>query len=78
MTLEVLIEWHRQRAGECFAILARVTRMPKAEADALQATAQFHIEAVRLLKSCELSLVRIAAEPKALAASYLPGQAATT
>jgi hypothetical protein len=25
--------------------------MPKAEADALQATAQFHIEAVRLLQS---------------------------
>jgi hypothetical protein len=33
-------------AGECYAILARVTRMPKAEANALQAAAQFHIEAV--------------------------------
>jgi len=32
------------------AILARVTHMPKAEADALQATSQFHIEAVRRLQ----------------------------
>jgi len=36
MTLEMLIEWHQQCAGECFAILARATHMPKAEADALE------------------------------------------
>jgi hypothetical protein len=53
MTLEMLIAWHQQRAGECFAILARATYMPKAEADALQATAQFHIEAVRLLRTLQ-------------------------
>ena len=51
MTLEMLIQWHQQRAGECFAILARATHMPQSEADALQATAQFHIEAVRLLQT---------------------------
>jgi hypothetical protein len=50
MTLDMLIMWHQQRAGECFAILARATHMPKAEADALQAPARFHIEAVRLLQ----------------------------
>ena len=50
MTLETLIAWHQHRAGECFAILSRATHMPKGEADALQATAQFHIEAVRLLQ----------------------------
>jgi hypothetical protein len=46
MTLE-------QRAGECFAILSRATHMPKAGAEALKATAQFHIEAVRLLQTFE-------------------------
>jgi hypothetical protein len=51
MTLETLITWHQQRAGECFAILTRATHMPKAEADALQATAQFRIEAVCLLQT---------------------------
>jgi len=50
VTLETLIAWHQQRAGECFAILSRATHMPKAEADALKATTQFHIEAVRLLQ----------------------------
>jgi hypothetical protein len=40
---QVLITRHQQCAGECFAILARATRMPKAEAEALKATAQFHI-----------------------------------
>jgi hypothetical protein len=49
MPLEMLIAWHQQRAGDCFAILSRATHMPKIEADALKATAQFHIEAVRLL-----------------------------
>jgi hypothetical protein len=53
MTLEVLIAWHQQREGECFAILARATHMPKAETEALKATAQFHIEAVHLLQSLE-------------------------
>ena len=42
-----------EREGECFAILARATHMPKVEADALQATAQFHIEAVRLLQTLQ-------------------------
>ena len=51
ITLEMLIAWHQQRAGECFAILARATHIPKAEAEALKATAQFHIEAVCLLQS---------------------------
>jgi hypothetical protein len=51
MTLEMLIAWHQQREGKCFAILARATHMPKAEAEALKATAQFHIEAVRLLQT---------------------------
>jgi hypothetical protein len=51
MTLEMLITRHQQCAGECFAILARDTRMPKVEAEALKATAQFHIEAVRLLQT---------------------------
>ena len=53
MTVEMLIAWHQQREGECFAILARATHMPKAETDALQATAQFHIEAVRLLHTLQ-------------------------
>jgi hypothetical protein len=51
---ETLAEWHQQRAGECYAILARVIHMPKAEAQALQAAAQFHIEAVRRLLSGSL------------------------
>jgi hypothetical protein len=51
MTLETWITWHQQRAGECFAILARATHMPKAEEEALKATVQFHIEAVRLLQT---------------------------
>jgi len=42
MTLEILIAWHQQRAGECFAILSRVTHRPKAEV---------HIEAARLLQT---------------------------
>jgi hypothetical protein len=50
MTLEMLIQWHQQRAGDCFAILARATHMPKIEAD-VKATAQFHIEAVPLLQT---------------------------
>ena len=50
MTLEMLIEWHQERAADCFTTLARGTLMPKAEADALQARAQFHIEAVRRLQ----------------------------
>jgi hypothetical protein len=51
MTVEMLIAWHQQREGECLALLACATHMPKVEADALQATAQFHIEAVRLLQT---------------------------
>jgi hypothetical protein len=54
MTLEMLITWHQHRAGECFAILSRARHMPKAEAEALKATAQFHIEAVRLLETFKL------------------------
>src|SRR5690348_14589280 len=49
VTLEMLIEWHQRRAGDCFAALSRATIMPKAETQALKATAQFHIAAVRLL-----------------------------
>jgi hypothetical protein len=53
ITLETLIEWHQQRAADCFMILARATLMPKAEMQALRATAQFHIAAVRLLQTFE-------------------------
>jgi len=53
MTLEMLITWHQQCAGECFAILSRATHMPKVETEALKATTQFHIEAVRLLQTFE-------------------------
>jgi hypothetical protein len=49
----MLIQWHQQRAADCFALVARVTHMPKVDADALKATAQFHIEAVRLLQTLE-------------------------
>jgi len=51
MTLEMLIAWHQRRAADCFDLVSRVTHMPKVDADALKATAQFHIEAARLLQS---------------------------
>jgi hypothetical protein len=51
MTLEMLIQWHQQRAADCFELAQRVTHMPKVDADALRATATFHIEAVRLLQT---------------------------
>jgi hypothetical protein len=51
LTKEMLIAWHQQRAADCFDLVARVTHMPKVDADALKATAQFHIEAVRLLQT---------------------------
>jgi hypothetical protein len=51
MTLEMLIAWHQQRAADCFELAQRVTHMPKVDADALRATATFHIEAVRLLQT---------------------------
>jgi hypothetical protein len=51
ITLETLIEWHQHRAADCFTTLSRATLMPKSETQALQATAQFHIAAVRLLRA---------------------------
>jgi hypothetical protein len=51
MTLETLIERRQQRAADCFDLAARVTHMPKLDADALRATARFHIETVRLLQT---------------------------
>jgi len=53
ITLEALIEWHQQRAANCFTTLARATLMPKSETQALKATAQFHIAAVRLLQTLQ-------------------------
>jgi hypothetical protein len=51
ITLEALIAWHQQRAADCFTTSVRATLMPKSEMQALQGTAQFHIEAVRLVQT---------------------------
>jgi hypothetical protein len=51
MTLETLIAWHQQRAGDCFSVMARATYVPESEAQRLKALAQFHIEAVCLLQT---------------------------
>jgi hypothetical protein len=47
----MLIAWHQQGAADCFDLVNCVTHMPKGDADALKGTAQFHIEAVRLLQT---------------------------
>jgi len=48
-----LIEWHQQRAADCFMILACATIVPKSEMQALRAMARFHIAAARLLQTFE-------------------------
>jgi hypothetical protein len=42
MTLEMLIAWHQQRAGEHFMTIARATHMPESKLQSLSAMAHFH------------------------------------
>jgi hypothetical protein len=54
ITLEQLSAWHRQRAAEIIATMARATYVPTEQRVELTALAKFHQAAARLLQTYTL------------------------